>query len=551
MSDFTIGVDFGTQSVRAIVVRCSDGTTISESTFAYPHGVLDRSLPDGTPLPGPDWALADPNDYMTGLIHVVHNAVAKSGLAPEQIGAIAIAATACTLLPVNKDLVPLCCLDEYRSRPQAWCKLWKHHRAQPYATQLTETALLMKQDFLANYGGKISSEWAVPKVMEVFDQDREVYNASDRFMQFSDWLTGGMVGNPDVQNGSIAAYKALWSATDGYPCDKYLAAVALQVPEIVHDKLRGTMYLAGDCVGTLTKEAAHKLGLSTSSRVGMAHTDAHASAYGSGIADEGDYVFILGTSSCGHLITRRQEKVSGVTGALPDGLLRGYTCYSAGQACVGDMLEWFIKNSVPSAVKEAAASSGLSLHAYLEREASKQKPGECGLVTLDWFNGNRSTLVNAALSGITVGLTMETTPIDIYRSMLEAIAFGHREIVDNFTSSNLSIKRIVICGGIAHKNNLLLQIMSDVLGRPLEVSAEPQATALGAAICAATALGADNGGYESLPEAIHQMKAGCLKTIPPNLENTKAYERIYNHYHQLYNIFGRQYSGIMEDLRVK
>lgn len=146
---------------------------------------------------------------------------------------------------------------------------------------------------------------------------------------------------------------------------------------------------------------------------------------------------------------------------------------------------------------------------------------------------------------------METTPIDIYRSMLEAIAFGHREIVDNFTSSNLSIKRIVICGGIAHKNNLLLQIMSDVLGRPLEVSAEPQATALGAAICAATALGADNGGYESLPEAIHQMKAGCLKTIQPNLENTKAYERIYNHYHQLYSIFGRQYSGIMEDLRVK
>lgn len=543
---YVIGVDYGTLSARAIVVERATGRTLGECTFVYPHGAMDRALPDGTTLNGPDWALAHPADYMEALQTVVPGAVRDAGIPSGEVGALAIAATACTLLPVDASLAPLCLKKEFASRPHAYAKLWKHHRAQPYADRMTEAAMEMNLSMLQNYGGRISSEWAIPKTMEVFHEDRAVYDAADRFMQISDWLTAYLTGDPEPQNGSIAQYKAMWSRRDGRPSDEYFARVGEEVPPIVHTKLRGRMLMAGERAGTLCKAAAEALGLVEGIAVAMAHTDAHSGALGVGASGEGDYVFIVGTSSCGHLVTEKTTPVPGVTGSLSDGLLPGFTCYSAGQACVGDMLDWFITKAVPEHYAAFAREHGQNLHQILEEKAAAQLPGQCGLVALDWFNGNRSTLVNANLSGLLLGLTMETQPEDIYRALLDSIAFGHREIVDNFRACGLEIGRIILCGGIANKNELLLQIMADVLNRPIDVSAEPQATALGAAICAAAAM-------EEIPlsDAIRRMKCGVRKTVLPDARRAEMYEKTYAVYHRLYDFFGREEPGLMAQLRAR
>lgn len=546
MKKYVIGVDYGTLSARAIVVERATGRTLGECTFVYPHGVMDQTLPDGTPLNGFDWALAHPADYLEALRTIIPGAVRNADISSKEVGALAIAATACTLLPVDAALAPLCTRPEFANHPHAYLKLWKHHRAQAYADRMTEIAQAMDPSILDCYGGRISSEWAIPKSMEIYYEDPAVYSAADRFMQVSDWLTACLTGNAELQNGSIAQYKAMWSRRNGRPSEAYFTRISKEIPEIIHSKLRGQMLMAGECAGNLCRSAAEALGLSEETVVAMAHTDAHSGALGVGACDDGDYVFIIGTSSCGHLITKQTAFVPGVTGALSDGLLPGFTCYSAGQACVGDMLDWFITRAIPENYTAFAQKHGKNLHQTLEEMAAAQAPGECGLVALDWFNGNRSTLTNANLSGLLLGLTMETKPEDIYRALLDSISFGHREIVDNFLKHGLEIRRIILCGGIAHKNRLLLQIMADVLNRPLDVSSEPQATALGAAICAAAAM-------EKIPlaDAIRRMRCGVRETIFPNPENAMRYEDIYGIYHQLYNFFGRERPDLMASLRGK
>ncbi len=306
---YVIGVDFGTQSARAIVTRICDGKTLGEAVYAYPGGVMDSRLADGTILSGGDWALADPGDYLEALIRTVRGARAQAGVDARQVGALAIAATACTLMPVDEHLQPLCGRACFRSRPHAYAKLWKHHRAQPWADRLTKAAEKMQLPMLDDYGGRISPEWALPKVMEVYDCDREVYEAADRFMQFSDWLTALLTGDADVQNGSIAIYKAMWSPQEGDVDDAYLDFVGEPLRQIVHEKLRGHKLLAGECAGHLTEKMAKMLDLAPGTVVGMAHTDAHAAALGGGAAEDGDYVYILGSSSCGHLLAREKKKV--------------------------------------------------------------------------------------------------------------------------------------------------------------------------------------------------------------------------------------------------
>lgn len=545
---YVIGVDFGTLSARAIVVDAADGHTLGEGVCAYPHGVMDAALPDGTPLPGPDWALADPRDYWDALAASVQAAVRASGAAREDIRALAIAATACTLMPVDERLTPLCTLPAFRAHPHAWVKLWKHHRAQPYAERMTEVARQMDLPQLADYGGRISSEWAVPKVLEVCAEDGAVYQAADRFMQASDWLTACLVGDGDVQNGSIAAYKAM-ASRQALPPDRYFDAVAPQAREIIHRKLRGRSIRAGQAAGVLTAAAAQALGLCPGTVVGMAHTDAHAAALGAGAAEPGDYVYILGTSTCGHLLAAETVDVPGVTGRVPDGLVEGCTCYSAGQACAGDMLDWFIRRGVPASLTQEAAAEGLGLHQLLERKAALLPPGGSGLLALDWWNGNRSTLVDAQLSGLLVGLTLDTRPEDVYRALLESIAFGHREILENFRRYGLEAQSIVLCGGIVHKNALLMQTMADVLNRPVALSAEIQATALGAAMCAAAALGSARGGWPTLPEAIRRMRAPHLRTVAPLPAHHARYEALYGLYHELYHTFGRERAHVMHGLR--
>lgn len=541
--EYVLGIDYGTLSARAIVVESKTGRTLGECTHAYAHGVIDEKLPDSTPLAGSGWALAHPADYKDALIAIVSGAIKNAGISSEKVRALAIAATACTLVPVDKSLTPLCLFPQFSGHPHAYAKLWKHHRAQPCADRMTQIAREMEPKMLERYGGRISSEWAIPKIMEIYYEDSTVYHAASRFMQISDWLTAWLTGCGNVQNGSIAQYKSMWNRQCGWPSDEYLSRVDNIVPEIIHAKLGGQMLMAGERVGTLTENAAQMLGLQSDTVVAMAHTDAHCGALGAGASREGDYVLILGTSSCGHLISRKSASVPGVTGAINDGLLPGYICYSAGQASVGDMLSWLIQNAVPGKYADLAQAEGKNLYQFLENLAAAQRPGQCGLIALDWFNGNRSILANANLSGVLMGLTLESTPEDIYRALLDSIAFGHREIVDNFYASGLEINRIILCGGIVNQSRLLPQILSDVLNRPVEISVEPQATALGAAMCAAAA--ADK---IPLTDAIDRMKGQTHIIISPNPENAQLYERIYALYHRLYRFFGKEEPDLMAQL---
>lgn len=533
-----IGIDYGTLSVRAVVVHLKSGEILGEKVCAYKHGVIDNTLPDGTALTEKGWMLANPNDYWNSLAIAVKGALQNAAISSSNIKTLAIAATACTLMPVDANLVPLCNLAQFQNRPHSYAKLWKHHRAQPYADLMTDTAKKINPALLDDYGGKISSEWAIPKVLEVLKEDPEIYSHADRFMQFSDWITARLVGNHNVQNASIALYKNMWNKEKGYPCDSYLNAVDERAHEIVYQKLRGHKIMAGEKAGVLTQEHAEYLGLTPGITVGMAHTDAHAAAYGAGIYQHGEYAFIIGTSSCGHLISKNHTIVPGVTGAIKNGLIENLTCYSAGQACVGDMLDWYISNCLPPHYYEKAQQANQSIHLFLEEKAALQKPGDCHLVALDWWNGNRSILTNGNLTGTLVGLTMSTTPQDIYRALLDAIAFGHKEIIDNFYAHNLQIERMIFCGGIAGKNNLLMQIMADVLNRPIHVSTQLQASALGAAMCAAAALGKEQGGYSSLIEAIEQMKGSIMKTYLPIKENVALYHNLFSIYHSLHQWFG-------------
>lgn len=545
---YAIGVDFGTLSARAIVASLEDGHTLGEGVSAYAKGVMTTALPDGTPLPGGDWALADPLDYWESLKACVKGALDCAAVPEKDVLSIAIASTACTLLPVAEDFTPLCALPGFAGRPHACAKLWKHHRAQAFAQHMTDVAREMELPILNDYGGSISSEWAVPKAMEILAEDPACYAAADRFMQLSDWLTARLVGNPDVQNASVLAYKGMWQHHGGFPDDTYFSAIGARVPEIIHQKLRGRRIPAGGLAGTLTVSAAKALGLCPGTAVGMAHTDAHAAALGVGACQEGDYVYILGTSSCAHFLSREKISVPGVTGAIEDGLVPGLTCYSAGQACVGDMLDWFIHRAVPPEVSKEADRQNRSVHSLLEQQAAAQRPGECAVTALDWWNGNRSVLGNAALSGLLVGLTMDTRPADIYRALLDSIAFGHREIWENFRKRGLMPGRIILCGGIARKNRLLSQIMADVLNCPVSISKEAQATAKGAAICAATALGGEPG-YASLAEAANHMKDDMAQTLPPIPGHVSDYDRLYGIYHRIHEFFGRENPELMGSLR--
>lgn len=537
---FVIGIDYGTQSARAQVISLRDGRVAGEAVYAYPHGVMSGSLPDGTPLEGADWALAHPQDYWEALIAVVTQARAASGARAEDVMGLSIAATACTLLPVDETLTPLCLLPDFKSDPHAYIKMWKHHRAEEEARRMTRIARERGEAFLPFYGGAVSSEWVMPKMLEIYREAPRVYRAAAYFMQFSDWLDSRLTGEM-VRSGGIAAYKAFYDREKGYPNRQYLENVNPELPEMVAKKLKGRICWPGERAGELTPWAAEALSLLPGTAVGSGHTDAHAAALGAGICHSGDYMTVLGTSSVTHFLHGTHAVVPGVSGALRDGLLPGLTCYTAGQPCVGDMLEWFVRCVAPE--------GGQQVYQRLEEEAAGLVPGENGLLALDWWNGNRSVLSNSRLSGTLLGLNMKTKPAEIYRALMESAAFGQRMIYDQYLRYGLEPQRIILCGGMAYKSPLLCQILADVLRMPLEIAGTKQATALGAAMCAAAAVGKERGGCGSLTEAVERLRPQCRSRVYPIAQNQQRYERLFGLFRQLHDLLGVQHPELMENLR--
>lgn len=543
---YAVGLDYGTLSGRAVVVRLSDGKTMAQSIRSYRHGVMEDMLPGGKKAPE-GWALQDPADYLEVLYETVPEAVRKSGVSPDAVVGIGVDFTSCTMLPADRTGVPLCFREEFREHPHAYVKLWKHHAAQACADRLNELARMRKEPFLAQYGGKVSSEWMFPKLMEICEEAPEIFQAAERFVEAADWIPWVLTGT-ETRAASAAGYKALWNKKRGYPSEAFLKELH---PMLEHagEKLGPGVLPQGSCAGHLTEEMAVRLGLSEATAVGVGCIDAHAALPSVGITGPGELLMIMGTSVCDILCGEEEREVPGTCGVVEDGVLPGLFGYEAGQPCVGDMLDWFSRRCVPAEYLEEAERKGLGIQQLLTEKAQRLSPGESGLLALDWWNGNRSVLVDSELSGLILGLTLSSRPEEIYRALIESAAFGQRMIVEAFEKAGVPVNRLYACGGITRKNPMMMQIYADVCGREIFIGKSDQSSALGAAMFGAVAAGKCRGGYDTIYEAASAM--GHTEPCPyrPDPEREAVYERLYREYERLHDWFGRGGNQVMKRMR--
>jgi len=543
---YTIGIDFGTESARALLVRTSDGAELATAVHGYGDGVIDERLPGGAELP-PDWALQNPDDYLEAIRRTVPAVLTEAGLAPEEVTGLAIDFTACTMLPTLADGTPLCRVPELRGEPHAWVKLWKHHAAQPQADRINQLARERGETWLGRYGGKISSEWFFSKTLQILEEAPELYRRAGRLIEAADWVVWQLTG-VETRNACTAGYKAIYQDGD-FPSRDYFEALHPELADVVDSKMSRQLAPLGGRAGGLTEEAAAWTGLLPGTTVAVANVDAHVTLPACGHVEPGTMVMIMGTSTCHVLVGEELHEVEGMAGVVKDGIVPGYFGYELGQSGVGDIFAWYLDNGVPPEYHERAAREGASLHALLEREASAQRPGEHGLLALDWLNGNRSVLVDAELGGLLVGMTLATRPPDIYRALLEATAYGTRLIVETLEKGGVPVTRLVAAGGLPAKNPLMMQIYADVLGRELHVIGSEQGPALGSAMHAAVAAGS----YADISEAARKMGWLAPDAYRPVPEHTAVYDRLYADYLYLHDTFGRSGpddpGGVMKRLR--
>lgn len=529
---YSIGIDFGTESGRVLLLDLDGGEQRGIAVVPYPSAVIDRTLPGtGEPLP-PDWALQDPDDW-THVIRVgVPEALARAGVEPKAVVGLGVDFTSCTVLPVTADGQPLCTQAAWRARPHAWPKLWKHHAAQPVADRLNEVALARGEAFLKRYGGRISSEWYFPKLIEIWLEDRGVYDATDGFLEATDWIVSWLTGVRTRQT-CTAGYKAMWSPDEGLPSDAYFEAA---YPGFSDPSAKlGTRFVPlATSAGTLRPELAQQLGLPESVAVAVGNVDSFVSVPGAGVVDPGMFVMVIGTSICDMAVHHEEILLPGITGVLRDGILPGLYGYEAGQAAVGDMLAWFVDT----------LGGGVDYEA-LEAQATGIQPGETGLLALDWWNGNRTILADADLSGVILGLTIQSSAADVYRALLESIAFGNRRIIDNFEEHGMPLREIVACGGIADKSPLMMQLLADTSNRMVSVPSVSEIPARGAALFGAVAAGA----FPDIGTAVEATRPSLATRYEPDQAAVKVYDRVYAIYRDLYDTLGRANANWLHGLK--
>jgi L-ribulokinase len=537
---YTIGVDFGTESGRAVLVDVADGREVGIEVEPYGHGVIEAHLPapDEDIVLGPDWALQHPDDYIQTFRGAVRRLVASSGVDPAHVIGIGIDFTACTMLPTTRDGTPLCVLDAFRRHPHAWVKLWKHHAAQPEADDINRVARESDQPWLERYGGKISSEWFFPKALQILREAPEIYRAADRLIEAADWVVWRLTGR-ETRNNCTAGYKALWSAEDGFPELRFFEAIEPGFGRVVDDKMSRVVVPIGRRAGGLTEEAAGWTGLLAGTAVATANVDAHVSVPASTVTDPGTLVAIMGTSTCHVVLADSAPTIAGMCGVVENAVVPGYFGFEAGQTAVGDLFAWFVNEAVPLRYHDEARRRDVTVHDILAEHAAALGPGESGLLALDWWNGNRSVLVDADLSGVIVGLTLSTTAPQIYRALIESTAFGTRVIIDDLDAGGVAVDQVVACGGLPDRNPLLMQIYADVTGRTWRVAASSQTPALGSAMFAAVAAGPGLGGYATIEDAARAMSHLRAESYLPRPSHRQIYDTLYAEYLRLHDLFGR------------
>jgi len=546
---FTLGIDYGTESARALLVDVATGEEVATAVYQYSNGVITGRLPDGGPeLPAHDWALQDPEDYLRALGATVPACLKTAGVRADQVIGIATAFTACTMLPVLRDGTPLCTLKQFRREPNAWVKLWKHHAAQPEADLVNDTARRMNEPWLARYGGRISSEWFFPKALQILREAPHVYAAADRLIEAADWIVWQLTGR-ESRNLCTAGYKAIWSKSDGFPRRDFLAALHPDFADVVDAKMSRDVIPLGSRAGGLAPSMARRLGLVAGTPVAAGNVDGHTAVPACTVTGPGKMVIIMGTSNC-HMICGTAERfVPGQCGVVADGILPGLYGFEAGQAAAGDIFAWFVRTSVPAAYEAEAKRRKVSVHNLLTEKAAAYRPGQTGLLALDWWNGNRSVLVDANLTGMMLGMHLGTRPEEMYRALVEATAFGTYKIIRTFAEHGVAADEIYCCGGLPERNDLLMQIYSDVCGRPFRIARSRQTCALGSAMHAAVAAGRAAGGHDNIQQAAAAMAGVRDKTYRPDAAAHAVYEKLFAEYNTVHDYFGRGANDVMKRLK--
>jgi L-ribulokinase len=555
MSKYAIGLDFGTNSCRALLVDLADGKELASAVFAYPSGeagvIVEQS--------DPNLARQNPADYLEGIEHTVRTVIESGkavapGFSPKDVVGLGVDTTGSSPMPVDAKGTPLCFDSRFRNTPAAMVWLWKDHTAFAEAARVTSTAASMRPQYLAKIGGTYSSEWFWSKVIRCKETSPDVYAAAASFVEICDWIPAVLTGVTDpkkiTRSVCAAGHKAMYSREwGGLPDAAFLDALSSGL-----GALRANLFeeaaTAEVPAGSLSAAWAKKLGLPETVRVATGAFDAHMGAVGAGVST-GTLVKILGTSTCDVMIWPRKETlkdIPGVCGVVDGSVLDGFYGIEAGQSAVGDIFLWFVNNLVP----ESYGSSMDEKFRNLEQAAGAMKPGESGLLALDWNNGNRTILVDVRLTGLVLGQTLHTRPHEIYRALVEATAFGALRIIDRIEEYGVSIREVVNCGGLAVKNAMLMQIYADITGRPMKVSRSEQTPALGAAIFGAVAAGKDAGGYASVAVAQQRM-TGVRTTYMPDAQRHAVYTKLYALYKEIHDAFGvPQWNGtlhnVMKDL---
>lgn len=535
MSDkYSIGLDFGTNSVRALIVNVQTGEELGTAVWNYAHGergiVIDPK--------DPNLARQHPADYVEGTENTIRQAIEaarqKPGFDPANVIGIGVDTTGSTPIPVDAEGHPLALSDTYRDNPDAMAWLWKDHTGHAEAAAITETARRIRPQFLAKCGGTYSSEWFWSKLWHCLKVAPEVFAAAHTWVEMADWIPAFLTGteHPEkLRRGVCAAgHKAFYHPDwGGYPDEEFLSELA---PELV--RVRRTLpekaFSVAEKAGDLTPEWAERLGLPAGIPVAMGAFDAHLGGVGSGIAVN-VLVRTVGTSTCDLMIAPLSQAlpdIPGLCGVVPESILPGMYGLEAGQSAVGDIFNWFV-NVVQPAGKT---------HEALTAEAEALKPGESGLLALDWHNGNRTVLVDQRLTGMILGLTLHSTPAEIYRALIEATGFGARVIMERFEEYGVKVNRVINCGGIADKNPLVMQIYANIMGRTMEISRSAQTCALGSAIAGAVVAGKAAGGHDNYDDAVNAITAVRSTRYEPQPEAVRIYDRLYRLYRRLHDSFG-------------
>lgn len=545
---YALGIDFGTQSARSVLVNIQTGEELEGILYQYPNGVIDRVLPGTEILAGQDAALQDPADYQAGLELLLSQTWKKANVAPEAVRAIGVDFTSCTVLPVDERMQPLCEDPAYREDPHSWVKLWKHHGAQEQADRIRAVAQQRGENFLQRYGNQSSSEWYLAKLLEVYEKAPQIYRKMRYFINASDWMNYLMTGKVATSYGA-AGFHCFWSEKDGFPSQDFLEALAPGFGSALQDKFPTQVYPVCHAFGYLTEEMAQKTGLPVGIPVASPVIDSHAALPAAGLKESGALLMSMGTSLCHIMVSKEEVLVPGICGVVSGGTYPGYYGYEAGQSAVGDIYEWFIKTLVDEKLQKEAEKAGISVFDCLTRKALKLRVGESGLVALDWWNGNRCVLGSSQLSGVIVGMTLGTRPEEIYRALVEATAYGARTIIENFENNGVPVEKIYACGGLSRKSALVMQVFADVLGRNIYVAARTQAAAYGAAMHAMVALGEENGGYGTIEEVVTHLTPPVTKCWKPIRENHEKYNELFDIYTRLHDLFGKENPQWMRKLK--